>query len=212
VVSQVSLLLQLPPAGGAAAAAAAALTARAARAATAVASSATAAAVPSPASAAAPAAASGGEASDEARYGDPICRPLAQWVAPRAQLLWVLVEGDAPPPPGVSEADVPRTRAFFAPGAAAEFRARVPLLGGGTAEASAGAGAGAGAPMPLPLQARFSLTNGAVAAAMPEAPAGPGGGAAEQPQTADAASGHRLRVVVAAVLAKASSQVRGMWR
>ena len=30
-------------------------------------------------------------------------------------------------------------------------------------------------------------------------------------QTADAASGHRLRVVVAAVLAKASSQVRGMW-
>jgi hypothetical protein len=76
----------------------------------------------------------------------------------------------------------------------------VPLWGGPRA-ARGGAFATA-------LQCRFAVSQGGVAPAAPEPPSA----VVAQPQNADAASGHRLRVAVERVLCKASSQVRGVWR
>jgi len=143
----------------------------------------------------------------ESRYGEPLCKPRAQWVAPRAQLLWALVEGGVGNSSSNSTSDdVPRASTYFEAGKATEFKARVPLIGEPTDEENTTTNSS------IPVQVRFVIAQGSVAAALPEAPSMPGGLNVEQPEIADSISGHRIKVALLPVLAKSSSQVRGMWR
>jgi hypothetical protein len=148
--------------------------------------------------------------SADSRYGEPLCKPRAQWVAPRAQLLWALVEGDGG---GIGNADsksedIPRASTYFEVGKATEFKARIPLV----AKPSADEEESYLTSSNIPVQVRFVIAQGSVAAALPEAPSQPGGLNVEQPEIADTISGHRIKIALLPVLAKTSSQVRGMWR
>ena len=184
-------------------------------------------------------------------YATPVCVPLAQWSQPRAQLLWALTEGL--PPAGPSDASgtsasvaaggaaggaagaesaLPTLSAYFAPGKAQVFRARVPVAEG-AALASAQAAAAA-APVNLAVHARFTFTNALVVpvtltAKGGDAGAGSGssssssafGGSArprpgshsQQPLTQDVdASGMALRVDVIGLMVKCSSSVRCLFK
>jgi len=141
--------------------------------------------------------------NSDSRYGEPLCKPRAQWVAPRSQLLWALVEGGGGGNAEAMAEDIPRVNTYFEAGKATEFKARVPLLADEEANKTTSS---------IPVQVRFVVAQGSVAAALPEAPSQPGGLNVEQPEIADAISGHRIKIALLPVLAKASSQVRGMWR
>jgi hypothetical protein len=142
--------------------------------------------------------------------GAPLCRPAAAWSPPRAQLLWAVAEEGAPGGGGGgggagsgahADAGPPRASTHFAPGRAAEFRARIPLAGGPPwAE-------GADAPRALPVQVRFALPAGCVAPLRLED--------ATQPRHEtldDELSGFALKVTLAAILLKGTSSVRALYK
>lgn len=150
-------------------------------------------------------------------YGEALGKPQCQWMAYRSQLLWALTESEGAPPAGVSESDVPRVKTYFQPGKPIEFKARIPISNGITVQDTNALPTGVQAVTPIPLQMRFMLNTGTVAGALPEAPAAPGpggdaGSGIEQPQTVDDVCGHKVRILIAGVLVKTSSQVRGMFK
>jgi hypothetical protein len=109
-------------------------------------------------------------------YGDVTAsKPPVRFDPQRAQLLWALLDGDAPLPAGATEEQVARAPAVLAPGkGAAEFKARVPVLRGACTPGvpTPAAGAPLAPPQPLaqqlllPLQVRLVMTG--FAACKPE--------------------------------------------
>lgn len=137
-----------------------------------------------------------------AAYSDaPIFKPAAQWALARATALWAL--SDATEDGG--SADVPRVKTHFLPGVTAEFRARVPVTGAAPMPPTAQSAV----PFSLPVQARFGLS-GQVHQITVAAAAGVAVAAANT--VLDAAAGVHLRVKVDAVLVKASSSVRALFK
>ena len=102
-------------------------------------------------------------------------RPPAAWAAPpRAQLLWTVLDDAVPPPPGTVDDGGPaspaRVRTHCVAGRPAEFRARVPIVGGGVVAADAAATAAAAPATVLPLQVRLTWAVGSVVAVSVAAP------------------------------------------
>lgn len=145
-------------------------------------------------------------------YSDPVGKPYVQYLPNKSQLLWSIVETDAiQPPNGINENDFARTRTHFIPGKSYEFKARIPVTNGLSTKEDLSTivneSNGGGIVQAVPLQVRFVLADGAIAAAKPEAST-----PEQQTETIDETSGHKLKVNVASVVLKTSSQVRGMFK
>lgn len=138
-------------------------------------------------------------------YSDaPIFKPTAQWALARATALWALsdaVEDGG----GTGRGDVPTVKTHFIPGVTAEFRARVPVSGAVPSPQTPQSAV----PFALPVQARFGLAGQVhqitVAAAT-------GVVVATANTVLDQAAGVYLRVKVDAVLVKATSSVRALFK